>query len=112
MLQLNFIFVFWLFTQHAFIISFVLQIVSTQHLRASKVPFPDNRNTSKTRPLGFGGRYSLSLNPKEPSEINLIKFLIFKVILDTLKGQTPNTLQLRYCIFTSDKKILCQSKLG
>ena len=54
----------------------------------------------------------LSLTSKDQSEINLIKFLVFKVILDTLKGHTPKYLTIQYCNYASDKKILSQPKLG
>ena len=100
---------FWLFTQHAYIFLLCCRS-SALTSRSQHSTISQKQEHLQNRPLGFGGRYSLSLTPKEQSEINLIKFLIFKVILDTLKGQTPNTLQLRYCIYASDKKILSQSK--
>ena len=111
MLQLNFICCLFGYLLSTPIFFFC--VADRQHyLSEPTVPSPRTQEHLQNRPLGFGGRYSLSLNPKEPSEINLIKFLIFKVILDTLKGQMPKYFTIQYCIYASDKKILSQSKLG
>ena len=62
-------------------------VADRQHyLLEPAVPSPRTQEHLQNRPLGFGGRYTLSLILKDQSEINLINSLIFKVILDTLKG--------------------------